>query len=126
MKAGWIQDTSKDDDWWMLELEPRVYAIIAQSTFDSSYCWQAVRGDYRIVDTEIGREAAAQRAEEALSLPIGEFNNRVAADLIEQLHRLEEKLFALNPKMKSSPGYQVGYADGMAACREKITQALEA
>lgn len=125
----WKQDEKADTDQWNLPMDGAAgycYGHISNYAGTNRYCWQAVRGDlrFRLSGIVEGREAAMAKADEALALPIDEFNTIVAGELREKLTELEQQLLFLQPGAQFLPGYHAGYEAGAADVKRKIAEAL--
>jgi len=125
MHDAWAQDKKADTDCWDLEIGERIYGHITQYAGSERYCWQAVRGDFRLAGIEVGREAAANLAEETLALPVDEFNRRVTVELIDDLRKIERDILRLSPAAEILPGYHAGYEAGASDVRRRIAEALD-
>jgi len=123
--SAWTKDTDAKTDCWERELGNQVRGHITQYEGTDRYCWQAVRGEYRLADIVTGRDAAMAQADATLALPIEEFNALVSAELEENLRKIERQLLAINPTADILPGYHAGYEAGVADTRRRIAQAIE-
>lgn len=124
-RAQWTQDTAARTDTWNREISVQTYCYICQYEGCDRYCWQAVRGDYRLSGIVTGREAAMAQADATMTLPADEFNAQVAADLKETLLDLERKLLDLEPASTLLPGYHAGFEAGFAHARRKIGEVFD-
>ena len=125
MQEAWTQDQTARTDSWDWKIEARTYGYVTQYAGSESYCWQAVRGDFRLAGIEVGRGAAMNRAEETLALPIDEFNQRVTVELINDLRKIERDILRLSPATEILPGYHAGYEAGASDVRRRIAEALD-
>jgi hypothetical protein len=125
MQNTWKQNTEAATDQWDWEIADRTYGHITQYTGSDRYCWQAVRGDFRLAGTAVGRDASISQAEEIMALPIDEFNRRVTVELIDQLRKTERDILRLSPSAEILPGYHAGYEAGVADIRRRITAAID-
>ena len=123
--SAWTKDTDAKTDRWERELGHQVRGHIIQYEGTDRYCWQAVRGEYRLADIVTGRDAAMAQADATLALPIDEFNARVSADLEEDLRKIVRNLLVINPTASVLPGYHAGYEAGVVDMRRRVAQAIE-
>lgn len=123
--ADWTQDITAKTDTWDREISHTVYCHVTNYEGTDRYCWQAVRGEYRIADIVTGREAAMAQADATMALSRDEFNAIVSADLTEAMREIERKLLAINPTMSVLPGYHSGFKAGFAHARGLIDLALD-
>jgi len=121
----WKQNTEADTDQWNLEIADRIYCHITQYAGTASYCWQAVRSDFRLLGIAVGRDAAISQAEEIIALPIDEFNRRVTIELIDKFREIERDILRLSPSTDLLPGYHAGYTAGIADIRRRIAAAID-
>ena len=125
MHEGWVQNTKAETDQWDRVFAERTYCHISQYSGSEEYCWQAVRGDFRLAGLARGRETAMERAEEIMALSIEEFNLKVTADLIDDLRKIERDIMRLSPTTKLLPGYHAGYEAGIADVKRRIAAAID-
>jgi hypothetical protein len=125
MPDKWTRNDNASTEEWRRNLEAGIYGYISQYAYSETYCWQAVRGDFRLSGLAEGKEAAIQTAEETLALPIDEFNRRVTVNLIGELREVERKIHALSPNMDILPGYQAGFEAGAADIKRRIAAAMD-
>ena len=124
MTNTWQKDTNAATDHWRRRIDFDTYAIITQHEDRTDYCWQAVRGDFRISSIVEGRTPAMSMADSAIDLPIDEFNAIVAADLRADLKAIEKKLLILQPDTTLLPGFHAGYEAGAEDMKRKIAAVL--
>jgi hypothetical protein len=124
-RTGWIQEHGASTDTWRLGLDSVTYALIIQYAGTDQYCWQAVRGDFRLSGIASGRAAAMSRGEEHIGLPPEEFNRLVAVDLMDNLRKIERDILRVAPGMAVLPGYHAGYEDGASDIRRRIAAAID-
>lgn len=124
MKNTWKQmpDAATDEWDWVISGDSRCHATQYAGT--ENYCWQGVRGDFRLSGIVVGREAAMERAEEIIALPIEEFNRRVVVELMAKLHEIERDITRLSPSTDILPGYAAGYEAGISAIKCRISAAM--
>lgn len=125
MQNAWKQNEQADTDQWDWEISDRTYSHITQYAGKNSYCWQAVRGDFRLSGIAIGRDAAISQAEEIMTLPVDEFNRRVTVELIDKFREIERDILRLSPSTDLLPGYHAGYEAGSADIRRRIAAAMD-
>lgn len=124
VSAGWEQDKLALTDEWRRRLSGGGldcvdYGFIHQY-FSKDYCWQAHRGGYCVAGLAPDRESAMAAADNALAMPLEEFNALVVADLKEKIRVIERDLQRLQPDIILSNGYLIGYEDGQCALRRRI------
>lgn len=119
----WIQDAN-DNDRWYKNKHQKEYGHIAHLSDTHKFCWQAARHGHRLTGIAADIEEAMRKADEKLALPIEEFNNLVATELLEELNKLERQILELKPAPKLLAGYHAGYEDGIAETTAKIAKAL--
>lgn len=122
---GWEKRPNTENDWERY-LGDGAYCAISQYAGSDDYCWHAVRGEARLHAIAHGREAAMQKAEEAMALSVEEFNDRAVAMLIDEMQKLEKTILRIAPHKQIMAGYQAGFEDGVNAARRKIIDALDA
>lgn len=120
----WQQKTKADTETWERRLDFHTYGIVSNYQGTNTYCWQAVRGDFRLSGVIEGADAGMTQADATLDLPIDEYNARVANEVRKDLLELERKLLRLLPDGRLLPGYHAGYEAGMAETKRKIEAAL--
>lgn len=124
-EAQWEQDANAGTDQWNRVFAPRTLCHITQYAGSNSYCWQTVRGDFRLAGVMEGREAAMKQSEEIMALPVDEFNRRVTAELVDDLRKIERDIMLLSPSTEILPGYHAGYEAGVADVKRRIAASLD-
>lgn len=124
MTHEWKRDHEAATDTRTCRIEDCVLGYISQYPDINRYNWQAIRGQFRLTGIEADSDAAIACAEEALALPIEEFNRLVAKDLIDDFQRIERDILLLSPGTKLLPGYRAGYDAGVADIKRKVASAL--
>lgn len=122
--SQWVKDDRAATDEWNRQISFRIYGYIHQYPNSNSYCWQAVRGDFRLSAIVDGREAAMAAADSTLALPVQEFNDKVAEELVLELRETERNILLLRPDTCILPGYHAGYEQGMADMKRRIEEAI--
>lgn len=125
MHDDWKQNPDAETDRWDRRFAGAVHCLVTQYAGSADYCWQTVRGNYRIYGIARGRDSAMQRAEETMALPIDEFNQVVAAELVDKLREIERDLLRLSPTAAIIPGYHAGYEAGVADVKRRIAAAID-
>ena len=120
----WQKEANSATDQWRRPCGGHDYALITQYATSASYCWQAVRGGYRISGIVEGRTTAMAVADDIMALPIDEYNAIVAADLRADLLAIEKKILALQPDTALLPGFHAGYEAGVEDTKRKIAALL--
>lgn len=126
MTAEWIKDDNANTDKWRKKANHSEECYISQYPDISDYYWATIRNDHRLCGIKHDREDAMRAADDALAMPIDKFNDLVAAELLEDLKRIEKKILTLQPSTTLLPGYQTGFQDGVADTKRKIDEALKA
>lgn len=123
---GWKQNTSaRTDEWRRMTDDVDQYCLISQYEGQSNYCWQTARGIGRLAGISASSEEAMAEADKHLEMPIEEFNNIAAREVLEQITRLEKTLMSLAPNTEFLPGYSAGYEAGFEEARRRVTEAFK-
>ena len=122
VSSDWKQDETAPTDLWNryagASNDDRGY--IRQYEGSSNYYWHTKRGGFTIAGLRSSRETAMTAANEALEMPLEEFNAQVVARLKNELLDIERDLLRLQPDADVSPGYRIGFEAGQAYVKEKI------
>lgn len=125
VSADWKQDETAPTDEWRRRLasDGGNYGYIHQYE-SKEYCWQASRNGYRLAGLKPDRTSAMAAADNALAMPIEEFNAQVAAELKERIRDIEKDLQHLQPDAIFPHGYYSGFEAGQMALRRKIIEVM--
>lgn len=98
---------------------------VSQYEGTDSYNWQDIRYGHRLSGIVEGVFAAMAACDASMALSDEEFNDRVAANLITELKRLEKEFLLLQPSTTLLPGYHAGFVDGYEKARRQVLSVLE-
>lgn len=125
MQNTWEQNMQAATDQWDWVIDAGTYSHITQYSGTEDYCFQAIRGEFRLAGIIAGRSSAMLQAVELMALPIEEFNRRVMVELIDELRKVESKILRLSPGTDLLPGYHAGFEDGVADIRRRIAAVID-
>lgn len=134
MREEWVCDAKGSEKIgpWRCRVEGKGYGFV--SGYEDSdkiyYFVDRTEAKHHLDGLLQDRSAAIEKVEEALWLPIEDFNALVASKLRREIVRLEQQLLdVLPPGGKQSRDYSLGYTAGVAdtkrKTREVLLQALE-
>lgn len=110
----------RGDGWLQKTYGPGAVGLVTANN-SNSWHWQAARGEERLSGNTFSEDMAKQDAEQAMALPIEEFNRQVAEKLTRDIEALAARVIALCPTATVLPGYQAGYE----ACRLRFLSVLQ-
>lgn len=130
MNTTWTQRTDADTDTWERRIDGGL-CYVTQYKGSTSYNWQFWRGRHGLSgvvdahDAAISKTEAMAQAEAMEKLPVDEFNARVVADLVSDMHKIERDIASLSPTAAILPGYHAGYEAGVADTKRMIAAAID-
>ena len=123
MSKEWIKDETLGDAEWRRTINSDNRGVVSGCLHSSEMHWQTWRGDNVLSGIESSINSAMEKADEALSLPLGAFNDLVLSSLYSELNKLETQISKIQPAKYSSRFY-AGYKKGSADTKRRIMQTI--
>lgn len=124
MTTTWAQRQDASEETWDRLSEDDGRGYVSKYAGCSGFNWQAIRGEARLSASAPTRVEAMAAADDALAMPIEQFNAAVVAEWVKGIQKLEQQILTLSPGTSLLPGYQAGYAAGLDEALRRVTEAL--